>query len=178
MKFLVLYFLFLKGTVTSFAGLASLPVIRDELVVKRHMLTDDDLNASVVVTRTTPGPVGLYVVSVGYFAAGLVGATAGWLAMSTPALMIILLVSYFGRRAEHPRIRGMLQSVVMASAALLVVAAVPLARDAITSTFALVLAVVCLLVLFSKKVDPLLVIGGASSVSLVGSLLGAIHGPP
>ena len=50
---------------TSFAGLASLPVVGDELVVRRHVLTDEKLNEAVVITRSTPGPAGLYVVSAG-----------------------------------------------------------------------------------------------------------------
>jgi chromate transporter len=170
-KLFFLYLLLLKGTATSFAGLASLPVIREELVVRRHLVTDDQLNASIVITRSTPGPVGLYVVSVGYFAAGLPGAIAGWLAMATPSLLVILLVGWAGRRAEHPRIKGMLQSVVLASAALLVVAAIPLARDAVTSPLTAGVAILGLLVLLSKKIDTLWVIGAAATVSLVASLL-------
>ncbi len=172
MKIVLLYLALLKGTATSFAGLASLPVIRDELVVKQHLVTDDQLNASIVITRSTPGPVGLYVVSVGYFAAGVPGAVAGWLAMATPSLMIILLVGYLRRRAQHPRLKGMLQSVVLASAALLVVAAVPLARDAVDSTLTAILAIAALLVLLAKKIDALWVIGGAAAISLVASLWG------
>ena len=70
----VLYLVLLKATLTSFAGLASLPVVRQDLVVQRHVLTDEKLNGAVVITRSTPGPVGLYVVSVGYFTAGIPGA--------------------------------------------------------------------------------------------------------
>ena len=81
----VLYLLLLKATVTTFSGLASRPVLREDLVVNRHALTDEQLNVAIVVTRTTPGLVGLYVVSVGYFAGGIPGAIAGWAAMVTPA---------------------------------------------------------------------------------------------
>lgn len=172
MKFLVLYFLFLRATATTFAGLASLPEIRSELVVQRHMLTDDQLNASVVITRSTPGPVGVYVVSVGYFAGGLVGASAGWLAMATPALAIILLLSYMGKRVDHPRVKGLLRTVVLASAALLVTATIPLAHDAIRGPLTVVVGVASLIVLLSKKVDTLWVIGGSAVVSLVASLTG------
>jgi chromate transporter len=91
MNVLALYLVLLKATITTFSGLASLPVVRDELVLQRHVLTDEQLNTAIVVTRTTPGPIGLYVVSVGYFAAGIPGAIAGWLAMSTPALIIVVL---------------------------------------------------------------------------------------
>jgi chromate transporter len=79
--------------------LASLPVVRDELIVHRHVLTDEQLNEAVVITRSTPGPVGLYIVSVGYFAAGILGAIAGWLAMITPALLILPLLR-FARRQQ------------------------------------------------------------------------------
>jgi chromate transporter len=166
MKFLTLYLLLLKATATTFAGLASLPVVRDELVVHRHMLTDHQLNAAVVITRSTPGPVGLYVVSVGYFADGLLGAIAGWLAMATPALAIIALLRFIGPRAEHPRVRGMLQTVVLASAGLLLSSTWPLARDAITDPLTFGIAGVGLSALLSKKVDTLLVIGGGAALSL------------
>lgn len=87
MNVFLLYLLSLKGTTTAFAGLASLLVIQDELVIRRHVLTYMQLNEAVVVTRSTPGPVGLYIVSVGYFVAGVPGAIAGWLAMVTPAFL-------------------------------------------------------------------------------------------
>ena len=127
MNVILLYVLLLKGTATAFAGLASLPVIHDTLVTQYRVLTDDQLNQAVVITRSTPGPVGLYIVSVGYFVAGVPGAIAGWLAMITPALLIIPLVHFAGRHSEHPRIKGVLQTVVIASAGLLLAASIPLA---------------------------------------------------
>ena len=56
---LVLFFYLLKATVTTFSGLASLPVLRQDLVLHHHVITDQQLNTAIVVTRTTPGPVGL-----------------------------------------------------------------------------------------------------------------------
>lgn len=82
----------LKATLTSFSGLASLPILRNDLVLNRHVLTDEQLNTAVVVSRTTPGPVGVYVVSVGYAVSGFPGAIAGWGAMCTPALLILPLI--------------------------------------------------------------------------------------
>jgi chromate transporter len=119
MSVVLLYLLLLKGTATAFAGLASLPVVQDALVFHYHVLTDKQLNEAVVITRSTPGPVGLYIVSVGYFVAGIPGAIAGWLAMVTPAFLIIPLVHFAGRNIEHPRVKGVLQTVVIASAGLL-----------------------------------------------------------
>jgi hypothetical protein len=58
--------------------------------------------------------MGLYIVSVGYFVAGTPGAIAGWAAMVTPALLIIPLVYFVGRQPENPRIKSILQTVVIA----------------------------------------------------------------
>jgi chromate transporter len=171
-KFLVLLWILCKSTFTSFAGLASLPEIREELVESRHWLTDEELNESIVITRTTPGPVGVYVVSVGYMAYGVPGAIAGWLAMSLPSLAVILLVGYFGRRAQHPRVRGMLQSVVLASAALLVLAAIPIGRQALDGPLTIGITVVALPLLISKRINTLWIIGVAAALSLTGSLIG------
>ena len=175
-KFLVLLWIFGKSTFTSFAGLASLPEIREELVAQRHWLTDEALNQAIVITRTTPGPVGVYVVSVGYMADGAPGAIAGWLAMAAPSLTVILLVGYFGRRAQHPRVRSMLQCVVLASAALLVLAAVPLGRDALDGPLTIGIAVVALPVLVSKRINTLWVIAAAAAVSLGASLAAVLIG--
>jgi chromate transporter len=72
---LVLYLHLAKATATTFAGLASLPVIQADLVEHHHVLTNQQLNVSIVITRSTPGPAGLYVVSAGYFVNGFWGAT-------------------------------------------------------------------------------------------------------
>ena len=85
MNALLLYLLLLKATGTSFSGLTSLPIVRHDLVEHYHVLTDRQLNAAVAAGRTAPGPNGLYVVSVGYFVAGIPGACAGCLAAMTPA---------------------------------------------------------------------------------------------
>lgn len=169
MNILMLYLVLLKATVTTFSGLASLPVVRDELVLQRHVLTDEQLNTAIVVTRTTPGPIGLYVVSVGYFAAGVPGAFAGWLAMSTPALIIVVLLRLIGSRTEHPRVKQILESVVVASAALLFAAGISLARDSLTEPVAIFIAGATVVLMITKKADSLVIIAGSALLALVAS---------
>lgn len=74
MNIVQLYLLLLKDTMTAFAGLASLPVVQDALVIQHHVLTDTQLNQAVVITHSTPGPVGLCIVRGGCFVAGVPGA--------------------------------------------------------------------------------------------------------
>jgi chromate transporter len=174
MNVVLLYLLLLKGTATAFAGLASLPVIHDALVAQHHVLTEAQLSEAVVITRSTPGPVGLYIVSVGYFVAGIPGAVAGWLAMITPALLIIPLVHFAGRHIERPRVKGVLQAVIIASAGLLLAASIPLAHDALTDWVTRVIAAVSLVLLLTTELDTLWIILGAAVISLSTSSLGLI----
>jgi len=153
MSFIELYLILLKGTATAFAGLASLPVIQDSLVTHHHVLTAQQLNEAVVV-------------SAGYFAAGVPGAIAGWLAMITPALLIIPTVHFAGRRIEHPRVRSVLQTVVIASAGLLLAAAIPLGREALTDPITIAIAAIALVLLLATKVEVAWVILGAAVVTM------------
>lgn len=174
MNIVTLYLVLLKGTATSFAGLASLPVVRDALVSHYHVLTDQQLNDAVVITRSTPGPVGLYVVSVGYFVGGLPGAIAGWFAMITPALAIIPMVHLAGKRSEHPRVKSALRAVVLASAGLLLAAAIPMGREALTNPIAIAIAIAALAVLVGTKIDAAWVILGAACIATVATTIGFI----
>jgi chromate transporter len=131
MSTLTLYLVLLKATVASFSGFGSLPQLREDLVVRRQVLTDDALNRAVLVARTTPGPMGVYVVSVGYEVAGPGGAAAGWLAMATPALLVIPLYGASATAMRHPRARNAIGALVLASAALIILTAGPLLRDVI-----------------------------------------------
>ncbi len=127
----VIYLLLLKATVTSFAGMGSLPQNRQDFVETRAAISDEQLSQAVLVGRATIGPMGAYVVAVGYFAGGWPGALAGWLAMITPALVAIPLLTLIQRWLHLPRIRAAVDGVVIASAVLLVGSGTTLALDAI-----------------------------------------------
>lgn len=147
MNVFILYLLLLKAVCTSFSGMASLPIVRNDFVVSRHLLTDRQLNTAVVTGRTGPGPNGLYVVSVGYFVDGLPGAVAGLLALVTPAFLIIPMMRWVGDYAKIPRVRSAIRAVVLASAGMLIASSIPLAQDAATGPMAVAIILVSFVVL-------------------------------
>jgi chromate transporter len=124
-----LYLILLKAVAASFTGFGSLPQVRQDLVVSQQVISDDVLNRAVLVGRTTPGPVGVYVVSVGYEVAGWRGVVAGWLALTTPALFVIPIYGIAVRAANQPRARSAIAALVLASAVLIVLAGIPLAAE-------------------------------------------------
>jgi chromate transporter len=171
MSIFLLYMLLLKATVTTFNGPSSLPVLRADLVVKHKAITDRELNAAVTAARSAPGPMGIYVVSVGYFTAGIPGAIVGWLAMVTPACLVIPLIRYAGRKAEHPRVRSTLDAAVLASAGLILATIQPMAHDVITGWLPFLLAMGAFIVLIATKVETIWVIAAAG---VIGALWSAV----
>lgn len=133
MQLLALYWFLLQSMLTSFTGLSSLPVIRHELVETRHWIDDRELNAAVMIGRSTPGPLGVYVVCVGYFVAGYPGAAVGMLAMATPALLILLLLRVL---PEDPRLKNAIRYIVLAGSAYSLAALAGMAPTALTSWWA------------------------------------------
>jgi chromate transporter len=171
MSIFVLYLLLLKATVTTFSGPSSLPVLHADLVVNHKAITDRELNAAVTAARSSPGPMGIYVVSVGYFVKGVPGAIAGWLAMVTPACLVIPLIRYAGRKADHPRVRSTLDATVLASAGLILATIQPMAHDVITGRMPFALALGTFIVLIATKLETIWVIATAG---LIGVLWAAV----
>ena len=131
MNLLLLYALLLKASLTSFSGMAALPQIRQDLVVTHRAMADEDLSRAVLFGRSSPGPVGLYIVSVGYAARGVPGAVVGWLALASPALLGIPVLVMLRRWLHLSRMRSAVDAVIIGGAALLVPSGVLLVRDAL-----------------------------------------------
>ena len=170
-----LYFLLLKAVLLSFSGLSSLPVVHHDLVVERKVITERQLNTAVATARLGPGPLGLYVVCTGYYAGGTAGAVAGCLAMMTPAFLIIPMLRWLGRRAENEALQRVIRAVTLASAGLLLAATVPLARDALTSPLAAVIAAGGFAALVFTRIDTIWVVISAALAGLAGA---AVRGVP
>ena len=174
MNLLVLYLLMLKASITSFTGLGSLPMIRQDFVVDRHLITDRQLTTAVVAGRTSPGPYGIYLVCVAYLVAGVPGAIAGMLAVITPAFLVIPLMRWIGARAETPRIRSSIRALMLASAGLLLYASIPLSHETITGALTLIAAIACFLALVFTRIETMWLIFAAAVLGLLAQAVRAL----
>ena len=172
MSLWLLYLLLSKATMTGFSGLGSLPSIREDFVERHHVLTDHQLNAAVAAGRTGPGPLGLYVVCVGYTVAGTSGALIGFLAMITPTMLVIPVLRFFLRTAEHPSLRGSIRGLLLAAAGLLISASLPLGRSSLTSALPVAVAGVSFCILALTKVETVWVVAGAAVLGLGAGMAG------
>jgi len=111
--------------------------------------------------------MGLYVVSVGYFVGGVPGACAGWLAMITPAFLVIPMLRLIGKRAGHPRVKSIARAVLVAGGGLLLSASVPLAKYANNGLLSIGIMVVSFALIAFTRVDTFWVMLSAAIVGLL-----------
>ena len=166
MTALPLYWLFLRVVLLSFSGFATVPLLRDALVLDRGILTDTQLNDAIAISQSSPGPLGLYVVVVGQFVAGLPGALAGVMALATPGLLAIP-ISRLLLRGNAATLQGACSGIVIVSCGLMVITGLRLAPQATVAPWHAVLIVVGTLTLALTTIKPVWVIVVAAVLGLV-----------
>ena len=114
----------------------------------------------------------MYIVCVGYLVGGISGAIAGFLALITPAFLVVPLMRWLGKHSDLPHVRGAIRGLMLASAGLLLSSSAPLAKDAVTGGFAVVVVIASFGVLAFTKVSSLWVIFGAALAGFVAKLAG------
>jgi chromate transporter len=103
MNLLVLFLLFLKASALSFGGLGGLPILHQDLVVRNVPDVDRLVGQALAVGRLSPGPNGLYVVSLGYQMNGILGGIAGGVALALPPFFVLLVAIWYAKVAHLKR---------------------------------------------------------------------------
>ena len=166
-KLALLYGILLQSMLSSFTGLSSLPVIRHELVEQRQWIDDRQLNAAVMIGRSTPGPMGVYVVCIGYFVAGYAGAAVAALAMATPAVLIVLLFRLLSGRLEDPRIKTAIRFVILGGAAYSASALFGMAQSALSAWWGIAIALAAAGALLKTRLATGWIILGAGALGVM-----------
>lgn len=96
-ELLELYFAFFRiGGLTFGGGLTMLPMLKAELVEKKHWVEEEDLLDYYAVGQCTPGIIAVNVSTfVGYKKRGILGAIFSTLGMVSPSLIIVSVIAMF-----------------------------------------------------------------------------------
>jgi chromate transporter len=107
----LLYFLlFLKASLFSTGGFSNLPSLHQDLLSAGWAM-DADFGESIVIGQISPGPNGLWVISLGYFTYGYLGAALALLAITLPPLLVLGVAAIYAR-IEHRRwVDGMMRGI-------------------------------------------------------------------
>jgi chromate transporter len=163
---LPVFFYFLKiGAVLVGSGYVLLPVLRADLVVRLHWLTDAQLLDAVAVSQATPGPFFTVATFIGFLLAGWKGAALATLGMFLPAFVFVGITSGFlPKLRKSPLAGSFLDGVNAAAVALMAFVGWQFARAALVNLPAFALAVISAILVFRYKLNSTwLVLGGAAA---------------
>jgi chromate transporter len=104
-----------KASLLSTTGTGNLPIVHQDLLA-RGWADDRQFAESLAIGQVSPGPTGLWVISLGYLVDGLRGASLTLVAIALPPLLVLLLVHGFYRRwGHHPATAGFVRGLGLAT---------------------------------------------------------------
>jgi chromate transporter len=161
-----LLFYFLKiGAVVFGSGYVLLAVLRADLVVRLHWLTDGQLLDAIAVSQATPGPFFTVSTFIGYLLGGWKGAALATMGMFVPAVVYVAATAkYLPKLRKSPIAGAFLDGVNAAAVSLMATVSWQFARAAFVNVPAIVLGLVSLFVVFRGKTNSAwIVLGGATA---------------
>lgn len=110
----IIYFLlFFKASLFSTGGFSNLPSLHQDLLTNKWAV-DADFGESIAIGQISPGPNGLWVISLGYLTYGFPGAALALLAITLPALLVLVISALYKRIQRQRWVEGFMHGVSLA----------------------------------------------------------------
>jgi chromate transporter len=118
---LSLFWIMFRAALLSTTGTGNLPIVHQDLL-SRGWATDRQFAESLAIGQISPGPTGLWVISLGYLVGGWKGAALTLIAIALPPLLVLALVHGLYRRiGHHPATQGFVRGLGLAVAGIFVI---------------------------------------------------------
>ncbi len=110
---LLYFWLFFKASLFSTGGMGNLPSLNADLIAKRWA-TQRQFAESLAVGQISPGPNGLWVISLGYLTKGITGALLALIAITLPPLLVLAVERLYRRVKDHAAVEGFVRGLSLA----------------------------------------------------------------
>lgn len=120
MSELVYFWLLLKASLLSTSGMGNLPILHQDLAA-RGMAVDQQFAEALAIGQVSPGPNGLWVISLAYLMRGGIGALLSVVAITLPPLLVLAVDRLYRRVSDHPAVEGFVQGLSLAVVGIFVV---------------------------------------------------------
>lgn len=123
-----LFWLILRATLFSTGGSGNMPSLYNDLPPLGYA-TEQQFAEALAIGQVTPGPTGLWVVSLGYLIDGVRGALLATVAVTLPPLLILVVDRMYRRIGPHWAVQGFLRGLGLAVAGSFSVVIVGLVKE-------------------------------------------------
>src|SRR6266568_8295216 len=115
---LTYWLIFLKASLFSMGGLNNLPSLHHDLLAQ-HWANEADFGEAIAIGQISPGPNGLWVISLGYLTYGYLGALLALVAITIPPLLVLVLQAIYNRIENQGWVKGLMRGISLAVVGLL-----------------------------------------------------------
>lgn len=164
---LIYFLLFLKASLFSTGGFSNLPSLHQDLLAN-GWAKEINFGQSIAIGQISPGPNGLWVISLGYLTYGYLGALFALIAITLPALLVLVVSAGYARIEGQSRVQGAMRGVSLAVVGLLLTVVWTILHQPGVDWKALLIAAGAFGLALSRKVNILIILGLAG---LAGWLL-------
>jgi chromate transporter len=163
---LVFFWLFMKASLLSTGGLGNLPFLNKDLLSLGWAQESDFLTA-IAVGQVSPGPTGLWSISLGYLTFGWLGACLALAALTFPPLLSLVVAGFFNRLERLPVAQDFIRGLSLGVIGLTFAVALGLANSAVTDWRGGAIALAALGLAQSKRVPVILILGLSALAGVV-----------
>src|SRR5581483_8168477 len=149
---LIYFLLFFKASLFSTGGFSNLPSLHQDLL-GNGWAVETDFSKSIAIGQISPGPNGLWVISLGYFTYGYLGAFLALIALTLPPLLVLFVSAGYSRIEHQAWVQGAMQGVSLAVVGLLLTVVWTILRQPDVDWKGLLIAASAFGLAWSRKVN-------------------------
>lgn len=165
-----LFLTFLKiGTFSFGGGYAMIPFIQREIISNHGWISSSEFMDIIGISQMTPGPIAINSATfVGYKVAGVLGSVFATLGVVLMSFILVTIASKTMNKFKESKVlKGALMAMRPVLIALIIQAFYDLALEAYVDIKAIIITLVICVLLFKKKINPILSIIVAAVLGIV-----------
>src|SRR4029079_15726320 len=163
---LLYFWVMLKASLLSTGG-GNIPILHQDFLA-RGSTTERQFAEALAIGQISPGPSGLWVISLGYLLDGLRGALLTLIAITLPPLVVLRVDGFYRRYGDHPALQGFVRGLSLAVSGIFFVVLAGIMKTAGWNVANMLIAAGAIGLGATRRVPVLLVLALAA---LVGILL-------
>jgi chromate transporter len=156
------FWLFFKASLLSFGGLGNLPFLHKDLL-GLGWAKESDFVTAIAVGNISPGPTGLWTISLGYLTYGWLGSILATVALAFPPLLVLVVSASYKRIEGLPAVQNFTRGLVLGVVGLTLTVALGLAKSSIVDWRGILVAIAALGLALSKKVPIIIILALAAA---------------
>jgi chromate transporter len=164
----VLFLYVLRAALLSSGGMGNISSLHDSFV-PRGLASDAQFGQALTVGQLSPGPNGLWVVSLGYLMLGPWGSVAALIAILIPPMLIVFIEKLYSRVQHHPAAEGFVRGLNLAVVGVFVPVLIKLMNGPGVSALTVSLAFLAFGLGWIKKIPVLAIVATCGFVGVLAS---------